>query len=251
MELLSKVLAYMQTDLTRGDRKLWSLSSIVQPTDVIVHALVEYLCARLRNKDEIPSYSAGVRWTANSLYALAKMTARFPKGDASDVTQAVFILAKSSFREQLPATRLAVFKLLDFLVETYATTITRDMGSEAFVQGLVDLAEFEKDPRCLQILFETYADISRNWTLKPGSYKAMWDSFSRYFPITLKTTDPSIPGREELQSLLISCFASNDAYAAQVFPYLFDGLDTTEEALSTYVKVIPQSNQMRMTLLRN
>lgn len=196
---------------------------------------MEYLCVRLENKDEIPNFQAGVNWTALSLQALARMTARFPRGDASVVAKAVFSL--TSFREQLPATRLTVFELLEFLHQTYSATITRDMGPHQFVQGLVSAAEFEKDPRCLKVLFLMYEEISQSWPLDAEAYKGIWDSYSRYFPITLKTTDPSVPTREELQLLLVRCFASNDNYAAYTFPYLFDGLDTSLDTLTASVKV--------------
>jgi DNA repair/transcription protein MET18/MMS19 len=168
------------------------------------------------------------------------MTARFPRGDASVVAKAAFKLASTSFREQLPATRLAVFELLNFLLGTYSATLTRDMGAQSFVEGLVNLAEFEKDPRCLKVLFQMYQEISQDWTLQPHSFKLMWDSYSRYFPITLKTTDTSVPGREELQLLLIGCFASNDAYATHALPHLLEGLDTSEDTLTAYVKVSSQ-----------
>ena len=167
------------------------------------------------------------------------MEARFPRGDASIIAKAVFKLASTCFREQLPTTRLAVFELLNFLRCTYSTPIIRDLGAQSFVGSLVAMAEFEKDPRCLKLLFLIYQDIGQQWVLPPDSFELMWESYSRYFPITLKTTDTSIPSREELQLLLIGCFASNDSYAVHTFPHLFDGLDTTEDTLTAYVKVQP------------
>jgi DNA repair/transcription protein MET18/MMS19 len=198
--------------------------------------LVEYFCIRLENKDNIPNFRAGLQWTAKSLQALAKMTARFPRGDASAVAKAIFPLA-SSFRDQLPATRLAVLNLLGFLGETYSTPLLRDIGAHTFVEGLVSMAEFEKDPYCLKFLFQQYQKISENWALKSESYKSMWDSFSRYYPITLKTTDKSVPSRDELQLLLIGCFASNNGYAAHALPFLLDALDMSEDTLTSYTKV--------------
>ncbi|KAG0647898.1 MMS19 nucleotide excision repair [Hyphodiscus hymeniophilus] len=202
---------------------------------LLVHLVVLYLCVRFENPDNIPSYDAGVKWTAKALQALAKWETRFPRGDTSIVAEAVFKLPSKGFKEQLPPTRLAVFELLDFLACTYSGVIQRDMGASSFVQGIVLVAEFEKDPRCLKVLFQTYQGISQDWTLNPESLKLMWDSFSRYFPITLKTTDTSVPTREELQQLLIGCFASSDGYAVHAFPYLFDGLDTSEDTLTNTV----------------
>lgn len=165
------------------------------------------------------------------------MTARFPRGDASGVAKAIFSLQSTSFKQQLPLTRLAVFELLEFLLDRYSATITRDMGPQPFAEGLVSMAEFEKDPRCLKILFEMYQEISRNWSLSSESLSAVWGSFHRYFPITLKTTDSSVPTREDLQDLLVQCFASNDHYASHAFPYLLSALDTTQDDLTASVKV--------------
>lgn len=99
------------------------------------------------------------------------------------------------------------------------------------------MAEFEKDPRCLMVLFRIYQDISNTWSPSPESFKEIWDSFCRYFPISLKTTDSSLPTRDELQAQLVGCFVSNDGYADHAFPYLIDALDVSRDTLTAYVKV--------------
>lgn len=204
-----------------------------------MHALVEYLCVRLENKEEIPNFRAGVKDAALSLQALASMTARFPRGDASLAAKAVFSLTSTSLRDQKPATRLSLFELLSFLIETYSATLTRDMGPHAFVEGLVAMSAFEKDPKCLRVLFQMYQQISRTWTLNSDDFKEIWGSFSKYWPITFREDppDPSIPNTKELNFLIEGCFTSHDSYAAHAFTHLLEVLDTSQDTVTAYTKV--------------
>jgi DNA repair/transcription protein MET18/MMS19 len=240
MKLFSIVLTRLEVDLGRADGKL---QCPIPRTLLIflVHTFVEYFCGRLENKHDIANFGAGIKETAISLQALASMTARFPRGDASAVAKAVFSMPSATFTAQLASTRLSLFELLDYLFSTYSATITRDMGADTFVSGLVSMAEFEKDPRCLTVLFQMYAQISESWKLNAKSFKAIWDSYCRYFPISLKSTDPSVPTREELQQLLLQCFTSHDDYAVYAIPHLFDALDTTQDTLTASVKVTSQN----------
>ena len=100
------------------------------------------------------------------------------------------------------------------------------------------MAEFEKDPSCLRILFHSYELISHLWNLDSASFKNIWDSYSRYFPITLSGAgrDPSLPTPEELKMLLRSCFISHDDYAEHAIPRLIDMLDTAQDVVTANVK---------------
>ncbi|KAH8591990.1 RNAPII transcription regulator C-terminal-domain-containing protein [Bisporella sp. PMI_857] len=93
------------------------------------------------------------------------------------------------------------------------------------------MAQFEKDPSCLRVLFGIYEEFGKTWALNEQTYMLIWESYVRYFPITLATaaTDPSVPTPDHLRALLLSCFVSNDIYATEAFPRLIDMLDTNQD----------------------
>ena len=153
----------------------------------LVHALVEYLCARLQNGDYIPSYRAGLKEVADSLSILAGWRT-FPPGDAAVIAQSVFGLVQGQgniFISQKPDTRLACYSLVALLFEKYKGPLERDLGLPLLVSGLADLAELEKNPSCLKVLFLLYAHISKDWDLQTAESNKLWELFVRYFPITL------------------------------------------------------------------
>ena len=202
---------------------------------------MEYFCARLENHTDEENYRAGIKECGEALLALAKMTEHniFPPGDATMVAIAVFAFANSgNFKPQLGSTRLVLYQLIAELMGTYKSNIRKDIGAKEVIKGLVAMAEFEKDPSCLKLLFSMYAELGRDWQPNDKDSLVMWESFSRYFPITLGgvSKDPSVPKPEELKELLLSCFTSNDAYAMKAFPRLIEMLDQNQD-LSANVKV--------------
>jgi DNA repair/transcription protein MET18/MMS19 len=215
-----------------------------------VHVLVEYLCARLDNKDEIHNYRAGIREVAESLQAIANWK-RFIPGDGIPIVTAVFGLASgSTFKDQKPPTRLALFKLIDFMFRTYVKNLTREKSVNYLVEGLISMAELEKNPACLAVVFPLYEHISKEWDLSTPDFNGIWDSFIRYFPITVGSTaqDPSAPTREDLKAYLLQCITSNDAYAEYAFPRLIDMLDTKSDlSANTKVRVSVELNLHPLT----
>ena len=164
---------------------------------------------------------------------------RFPPADAATVTTAVFGLADgSTFKDLKVATRLTLFKIVDSLFRRFPEALIRDVGIKSRVSGLVSMAELEKNPSCLSVLFSLYAHLSRDWDLEDEELKKTWDSFIRYFPVSIGTAkqDPSVPTKEEIRSLLLQCILSNDYYAKEAIPRCIDMLDTSSD-LSADTKV--------------
>jgi DNA repair/transcription protein MET18/MMS19 len=195
---------------------------------------MEYLCARLQNNDYIPSYRAGLKEVADSLSILSSWRT-FPPGDASVVVQSVFGLVQGQgnvFISLTPDTRLAYYSLIALLFEKFKAPLERDLGLPLLVSGLADLAELEKNPSCLKVLFLLYAHISKDWDLQPAESDRLWELFVRYFPITLggTATDPNKPSPEELRDLLLKCFTSSDRYSDGAFTLLLSNLDTDQAA---------------------
>lgn len=202
------------------------------------HSLVEYFCARLENKEDVLNYRAGIYEVASSLHILSKWK-HFLITDSGTVTTAIFGFAKgSTFKDQKPNTRVKLYELIDFLFKTFQAVLVRDVHIEPLVSGLVSMAELEKNPSCLEILFPLYAHISSKWGLSDTAYPIIWESFIRYFPITLggAPQDPSVPAKELLKELLLECILSSEQYAAQAVPRFIDMLDTNTD-LSANLKV--------------
>lgn len=175
---------------------------------------------------------------ATSLHILSEWRCFVP-GDAGLVAQAVFGLASGSvFKDQKLATRIKLFELIDLLLKKYQTAVIRDVTVTPLVSGVVAMAELEKHPSCLAILFPLYRHISNKWGLDDSDYDAMWESFVRYFPVTLggAPQDPAVPTKELIKQLLLECIVSNESYAKGAIPRFIDMLDTNTD-LSANVKV--------------
>jgi DNA repair/transcription protein MET18/MMS19 len=205
---------------------------------MIAHSLVEYFCARLENKEQILNYRAGIYEIAYSLHILSKWKCFLP-GDAGTVIMAVFGIANGSiFKDQKPTTRVKLYELIDFLFKKFQVPMIRDVKVTPLVSGLVSMAELEKNPSCLGILFPLYTHISKNWPLGDSDYDAIWESFIRYFPVSVggAPQDSSVPSKELIKELLLQCILSSHRYAKEAVPRLIDMLDTNSD-LSANLKV--------------
>jgi DNA repair/transcription protein MET18/MMS19 len=162
---------------------------------------------------------------------------RFPPRDAELVAQSVFgFNTGSNLRDQKAATRLSLLELMNTLIRLYKPNLISNIGSKKFVEGIVAMAEFEKDPTCLNMLFPIYEVLSKEWDLDDDALIQIWDSFIRYYPIKIGGRAASVPTPDELKQLLVDCFVSNDSYAKHAFPRLMELLDTNQD-LSADVKV--------------
>ena len=153
---------------------------------------------------------------------------KFPPGDSPDIARAIFKLgASNNFSSQTALTRLSLYELANTLRAYHSITLKRDMTIKEFVKGVVTMAELEKSPSCLRALFGIYADLSREWALESDDYKLVFDSYIRYFPVTMKDSpkDPSIPSSAELRELLLRCFVSSDGYSTLTFEAMMERLD--------------------------
>jgi DNA repair/transcription protein MET18/MMS19 len=186
-----------------------------------VHAFVPYLSARLQDA------SPGIYYISEALSIMSKWK-RFPAGDAQEVLRAVFTLgASNNFASQTATTRLSLYTLVENLRSTHTNAIKRDMSEKEVVKGIVTMAELEKNPSCLRALFNVYVLLSQEWMLDDDDYKLIFDSFIRYFPVTMKEApkDPKIPSTSELRDLLLKCFVANDGFAKMTFDAMVERLD--------------------------
>lgn len=124
------------------------------------------------------------------------------------------------------------------LIQLYKSNLMTGVGPKTFVEGIVAMAEFEKDPTCLNMLFPIYRQLSKEWNLDEEELVLMWGSFIRYFPIKMGGRAAAVPSPEDLKHQLLDCFISNDGYAKHAFPRLMELLDTNQD-LSANTKVGP------------
>ncbi|PBP23306.1 hypothetical protein BUE80_DR005900 [Diplocarpon rosae] len=212
-----------------------------EPSRQDISALTTYFCTRLSNPDEDPSFRAGVHEVARSLNVIVNWQ-RFIPSDAATVLSAIFTMANYSVLTTLPPpTRLDLLLVVDSLFRKRDLALVKAIRIPTLISGLVSLAEIEKNPSCLKVIFSLYAHLSGDWDLEAAEFRALWGSFSRYYPITLGSTvkDPSQPTQETLRDLLLQCIVSNDYYASVAIPMCLEKLDTTADlSASTKVEVL-------------
>lgn len=192
----------------------------------------------MENKSKVHNFRAGIREVVSALKVVSKWES-FPPGDASVIASAISTMSEeTTFKDQPATTRVKLFKFIEFLVHKYERALKRDMGAPALVQGIVSMGLAEKSPICLGVLFPLYSHLSQRWELEPAQLDEMWDSFIRYFPVSVGngTKDPSIPSTETMRTLLLKCIISNDYYSTQAFERLIDMLDSSND-LSANSKV--------------
>lgn len=203
---------------------------------------------------------AGIPESATALQELIKHDSgrKFVPDDTETVVRAIFAVEKNGVLRDLKAPgRLSLIELLTLLTEKHKLKIIKHVGQSDFVEGVVSMAEFEKDPSNLRCIFKLYAGLSATWTLTNELLTKIWESYSRYFPITLVRIDsnPLVATPEELRGLLLACFISHDFYAKEAFPRLIDMLDTNQD-ISANVKVslltLPrESNQLTYSMQKD
>lgn len=151
----------------------------------------------------------------------------------------MFSLSKNNFFKDLkPATRLALYNIIDFIFRKKRDVIIKAELSEGYVEKLVTLAQFERNPACLSVLFALFSHMSRTWSAQEPELLRLWDTMQRYWPVTAggSAQDSSQPSMDQLRELLLDCFQSNDFYASHVIPMCLEKLDVTQD-LSANTKV--------------
>lgn len=186
----------------------------------------------MENEAGISNYRYGLNEVADSLIAITTWKGFVP-GEAGLLVKAIFKLAQGNtpvFMNQTPHTRRKYYEIVAHLSKRFLRQLQRDLGASEFVTDLVELGAREKSAVCLRALFATYGDISIDWNLGPAEYTQIWESFMRYFPITLTVTPNDQPKPEELRELLLRCITANDFYAKEGFEKFLGELDIDQSA---------------------
>ncbi|KAI9048026.1 hypothetical protein LZ554_007824 [Drepanopeziza brunnea f. sp. 'monogermtubi'] len=208
------------------------LSSLeTEPSRQIVNTLVKYFCDRLASRDQDSSFRYGIYEVAASLRVIVNWQ-HFIPSDTAVVATAIYGLAGFSImRDLAPATRVELLMVLDIIFRQRGLDLIKITGIASQINGLVELASYEKNPSCLTLLFSLYIHVSKEWDLEAPQFESLWNSFSRYYPITVggSAKDPKQPSKETLRDLLLGCIVSNDSYAKDAIPMCLEKLDTTAD----------------------
>ncbi|RDW60226.1 hypothetical protein BP5796_11832 [Coleophoma crateriformis] len=207
----------------------------------IVSAVTTLLCARIRFAEE-ENYRANIKDAASALLSLSLMK-NFLKSDAVIILDDFFRLSTSLWTQQIVATRLAVYELLQNLLTNHREELLKqDRIGHKLAEGFTGLAVPEKDATCLRHVFPIYVSLSKDrqaWGINDEDLEMIWDSFIRYYPIKIaafgrKNADLSKPDPLILRELLLQCFISTSGYAQWSFPRLIDLLDVQSDVSADF-----------------
>lgn len=152
------------------------------------------------------------------------------------------------FSRQPATTRLKAYELLDKFIHEEAVRLgLREKYGEnySYVTDLVELCHLEKDPRNLILWFKFLQEILRRYFPPMEVRKKVFESFSAFFPISLRRDTNTGPVTvAELKEGLRDCFASDGTLSSLVFPFLLAKLDQPD-SLTVAVKVRTPSLWMR------
>lgn len=186
----------------------------------------------MKNEENILNFGAGIREVAEALHEIVNWEC-FPVSHAATIVNSIFPLAAGggSFKDLPSPTRRAVYLLTDTVFRKKERVLRRDVGDVALVDGLINMSLFEKHPTCIDVVFALFAHLSKTWTLAPAQLDAMWESFIRYFPVSMSGTvkDPSLPSKEKMRDLLLQCIVSSDYYADGALKLCLEKLDTNSD----------------------
>lgn len=176
--------------------------------------------------------NAGVKEASQGLRSLMGMT-RFIKTDAAEILETIF-KNTADLQRQPAVSRFAIYRSIEQALERCREVLE---GMDArFIDGLLSLVEFEKDPRNLMVVFSILRVVMSDFPIEEGQTPTLWDAVFRYYPITYspKPGDSVQITKSDLQCRLEACITSNSRFATYAFPSLLAKLDQ----LSATVKVI-------------
>jgi len=177
--------------------------------------------------------NAGVKEASLGLRTLLEMT-RFMKKDVVDIVDTIFKNIADLQRQPAMA-RFTIYHLIEKSLEKCREALEGISGR--FIDGVLSLVEFEKEPRNLMVVFSFLRVIMAEFAATERQTEALWDAVFRYYPITFnpKPGDKIQITKQDLQRRLEGCITSNSRFAPFAFPSLLAKLD---QEISATVKVI-------------
>lgn len=171
---------------------------------------------------------AGLATATEAVLVLISMV-NFSPSTADDILISIGKMAPDNFAKQLAKNRLQIFQIVKkLLVNPKSARILqkRYEGSE-FLLPILALAKRERDPVNLLDWFQMLGNHLKRNRISPDVAAAAFDSFSPFFPISIRRSTGTGPDvtEDELKEALRSCFASNGLLSQHTFQFLLEKLD--------------------------
>lgn len=232
-QLLQDIRVYIDTDsdLIKVSKALTLLFAVCEQIENIpeddLNVLIDTLVERIRNEKNTRYNNAGIREIILLFRTLSELNTFNPRY-VSSIISSIFILADSRHRfMDLPdATRQDVYIVVDFFFKNYSNILIQNLGISKLVDGIIELATFEKKAPCLLVVFPLISHMSRSWDLGESELENLFKSFIRYFPIKISgLKNDSLRLSVKMSECLTDCIVSNDLFASYAFPHFITSLD--------------------------
>ncbi|KAI6246673.1 hypothetical protein HI914_05135 [Erysiphe necator] len=243
---LQDIRVYIESDLDliKVSRALTLLLAVCERIKIIqendLHYLVDYLAERIRNETNSSYNNAGIREVILLFRTLSKINSFNPE-DACSIISSIFTLADSRHRfMDLPdVVRQDIYAVVENFLKEYSHVLIQSLGTSKIVDGILELATFEKKAPCLLIVFPLISHISRSWNLGDSDLEKLFKSFIRYFPIKISgLQNDSMRLSMEMSDCLTDCLVSNDFYASHTFSNFIASLDDHSSISATVMHEI-------------
>lgn len=187
----------------------------------IVKLFTKFFCAMYQLQ------GTSIAAVTEALTSLARMD-NFDPSSADEILTNIGSIDPQNFTKQLAKTRLDMFNLIEALLSGRSGQIlqTRHKNSDHLLT-FMELAGRERDPSNLMQWFRILNNTLRKSNLSKEVADAVFDSFSPFFPISIRKSTATSPDvtEQQLKDALSSCFAANGQLAHRTFPFLLEKLD--------------------------
>lgn len=147
---------------------------------------------------------------------------------AADILSSIGSMEPDTFTKQLAKVRLAIFNLIASLFHGPPGKFIRDQNKQGdHLLKVLPIFGRERDPFNLLQWFRFLNGILQEITLSTEAADAIFESFSPFFPISIRkstATGPEVT-EEQLKEALNSCFSANGMLAPRTIPFLLGKLD--------------------------
>lgn len=218
------------------------ITSTTDSMRVLTFSLISQVLSKLPNNKLFPSdidvllaflYSKildrpVIKYVLLSIFSLVSM-----KYYNNSKTDELLTILTSNYnpKENVQSIRLLSLKIINFITNTMPKESYSD---ELIIKCFLHCSQNEKDPNNLLLIFQILQKISKTLDIEPHLID-LFDTMFRYYPISFKSSDDSKQSQiNSLKDSLNSSLASNDLYAAELFPNLIDKFNS---ATLTQVKL--------------
>lgn len=172
-------------------------------------------------------HDANLAATTDALTSLTNMD-HFDPSAATDILSSIGSMEPENFMKQTAKVRLAIFNLIDtFFRGPPSRTLRNPYARGEHLLKILPLFGRERDPFNLLQWFWFLDSVLRESTLSRETADAAFESFSPFFPISIRKSTAAGPEvtEEQLKEALNSCFSANGMLAHRTIPFLLAKLD--------------------------